>query len=150
VSQLLDCSSPVITKEEVSLGNFLSCASQSDNELEGEVFVVNKRQIRIRELLVARGPNTWFHAQLRPATKITADPGTFHNLRKSHLCQNFGKPGSTYNNPGGSDTLVLPRDITEYTSIGLYDYANCVNIGHVIVKPGVAACPRGTSWTMSS
>jgi len=123
-------------------GPLKNCTGQYLREVK--VTVKNKRLISLDGLNVIPGPNTWFHAQLKDADGINAKAGTFETIlwypyydpENPPICKRIqskdikiiGKAGTYWSD------LVLPRDVTEYKSIGLYDYKNCVNLGHVLIK----------------
>jgi len=113
-----------VSAAEVPVGTLQNCA----HEVKGEVVAINKKEIMIKGFGVEPGPGTWFHAQLKGQEYISNNPGTFDTIPY---------PGPT--DCGRIATkvepadikLALPKDITEYVSIGLFCHVGCANFGSV-------------------
>jgi len=131
---------------EVPVGNFYNCA----NEVRGEVFAVNSKEIKIKNFHTGTGPATWFYALKKDgkaAGVFVADNANYIPLSLKTPCEALAPMGDITMD---EVTLKLPGEITEYAAIGLYCHAACKNFGHVLIPDGLtvekgtgenAACP---------
>jgi len=113
-----------VSAAEVPVGKLTECA----HEVKGEVVAIHKKEILIKGFGVDPGPGTWFHAQLKGQPAISNNPDTFDTIPY---------PGATdcgriaAKVEPGDVKLALPRDITEYESIGVFCHVGCANFGSV-------------------
>jgi len=123
-----------------SLGSLFECS----HKLEGEVFVLNEREIVIKNFYfegMGRGSAAWFHAMKKGVGGgvHAANESQYFTLPYPNLsCEKVGR-SKNYNDE--EIHLILPVSIKELWTIGMMCYKTCVNFGHVVVPSDLVVEP---------
>lgn len=122
--------------EGQSIGSMYQCA----HDFRGEVFVKNDREIIIKGMNYdGKGPAAWFHGQLKGSKGIYTTDGNFTTLPYPRSSCDRLKPGRRYTDE--DVTLILPRSIKDFETIGIFCYQYCHNFGHIVIPEDLTVPP---------